>query len=350
MANRDIVVIGGSAGSLEGLRQLVAALPPGLPAAVFVVVHVAPEGPSLLPQILQRAGPLPARHVHAPEAIRPATIYVAPPDHHLSLEDSWVSPTRGPRENGSRPSVDILFRSAAEAHGRRVVGVVLSGALDDGTSGLLAIAERGGVALVQDPREAYQPSMPQSARFTVRSARAVSTAQLGPEIVRLVHEPLADEPPPPVAALLHAENRFALRGSHMAEVEQMGAPSPFTCPECHGMLWELGDGPLVRYRCHVGHGYSSESLSGKLAESVEQAAWAAVRTLQESASLAERMHRRAVVNDHRRMAERYAARAHEAREQAEVIRAALLAHSVSGEGAVAGAGVGDDAAEEEAAE
>ena len=163
MARRDIVVIGASAGGIEALGLLVRQLPPELGAAVFVVLHLAPDHKSVLPRILSAAGPLPAKHAVDGEAVVPNRIYVARPDHHMVIQDSHVRVIRGPRENGHRPAIDPLFRSAAYTFGPRVIGVVLSGSLDDGTAGLVSIKHQGGLALVQDPNEAMVDSMPRSA-------------------------------------------------------------------------------------------------------------------------------------------------------------------------------------------
>lgn len=201
--DRDVVVIGGSAGALEPLLRIVAGLPRGQPAAVLVVIHTAPEGESVLPLLLTRAGALPAAHPAGVEELRPGRIYVAPPDLHLLLEDGLVRLMRGPRENRARPAVDPLFRSAALHHGPRVVGIVLSGALDDGTAGLGAIAKRGGHAIVQDPREALYPSMPASALRHVPGAEVVPAAEIAPLVARLAREAAPEPAAAEESARLH---------------------------------------------------------------------------------------------------------------------------------------------------
>jgi two-component system chemotaxis response regulator CheB len=183
MPDHDIVVVGASAGGVEALAELAASLPASLPAnlpaAVFVVLHVPATGTSALPDILSRHGPLPASHVKDGELVERGRIYVAPPDQHVLLRGGHVHLTRGPRENGHRPAVDSLFRSAAREYATRVIGVVLSGALDDGTAGLLAIKSRGGVAVVQEAGDALYPGMPCHALEHVRVDHVVAVASMG---------------------------------------------------------------------------------------------------------------------------------------------------------------------------
>src|SRR5215207_239744 len=189
MSGHDIIVVGASAGGVEALSQLVASLPPDLPASVFIVLHIPAEGTSVLPRILNRAGPLPAIHPLDGQVIEKGHVYIAPPDHHLLIKQGYVELTRGPRDNGHRPSVDPLFRSAARAYGRRVVGVVLTGALDDGTAGLLAVGMRGGICVVQDPQDALYAGMPQSAIDNVEVDHVVPLAEMGELLMQLAQTP-----------------------------------------------------------------------------------------------------------------------------------------------------------------
>jgi two-component system chemotaxis response regulator CheB len=285
---RDIVVVGASAGGVEALGTLVAGLPAELAASVFVVLHVLPGGVSVLPKILARAGALPVAAATDGEAIERGRVYVAPSDHHMLLIDGCVHLTRGPRENGHRPAVDPLFRSAARAYSRRVIGAVLSGALDDGTAGLRMISDNGGVALTQDPADALYPSMPSSALKHDPSARAVPIARLADVICAAIDEQLPEpESGAEVTELTgKSEPQSTDRGD---EGPQPGLLTAITCPECGGALWEHDEGGLLRYRCHVGHAYSADSLEVSHSQSLEGSLWAALRSLQERAELFRRL-------------------------------------------------------------
>jgi two-component system, chemotaxis family, protein-glutamate methylesterase/glutaminase len=328
LAGHDIIVIGASAGGVEALRQVAEGLPADLPAAVFVVLHVAPQSPSILPLILDRAGPLRAAHPEDGEQIRPGRVYVAPPDNHLLIEPGRVRVIHGPKENRHRPAADPLFRSAAVAYGPRVVGVVLTGALDDGTVGMKAIKRRGGLAVVQDPREAFYPSMPQSVLMNVEVDYRVGLAEVGPLLARLSREPAPDEGAYPVPEDLEAENMIAeqrLSGGEMvASVEKLGRVTPLTCPECHGSLWEVRDGELLRFRCHVGHAFSGDSLMAEQGDATEDALWSAVRALEEKMVLSRRMAERSRQRGLGRAAETFDARARAAEGQADAVRQLLL--------------------------
>src|SRR5437764_11828796 len=183
-----VIAVGASAGGVDAISTVVAGLPADLRAAVLVVLHVSPRGKSVLPHILSSRGPLPARHATDGERLEPGRVYVAPPDQHLVVEPGRVRVTGEPRENGVRPSVDTLFRSAALAYGPAVVGVVLSGTLDDGTAGLIAIKQHGGVAVVQDPNEAVFPSMPASAARFSDPDHIVPLDKVAPLLASIVGE------------------------------------------------------------------------------------------------------------------------------------------------------------------
>jgi two-component system chemotaxis response regulator CheB len=270
------------------LKTLVKVLSRELNAAVFVVQHVAPDGPGLLPQILQHATMLPVAHAVDREPIVPGRIYVAPPDHHLMIAPDQVRVTRGPKEHFTRPAVDPLFRSAALACGPRVIGVILTGRLDDGTAGLWAVKERGGITVVQDPRDAEYPSMPRTALRYVSVDYCLPSAEIGPLLERLSREPRRSGGEYPMPKRLELETRIAA-GEHMraGDVLQLGEPSPFACPECHGVLMRLKDAGIVRFRCHTGHGFSVLSLLEELGTGVESSLWSAIRSLEESALLLE---------------------------------------------------------------
>src|SRR5215211_1730254 len=190
---KDIIVVGASAGGIEALRVLAGGLPADLPASLFVVLHTSPESPAMLADILDRSGSLPALSPKDGDRIRPGTIYVAPPDRHLLIEPNLMRVTRGPKENRFRPAVDPLFRSAAQTYGPRVAGIILTGGLDDGTSGLWAVKRLGGVAVVQDPEEAFMPSMPQSALDQVEVDYTLPLAGMAPLLSRLARTSVAEQ-------------------------------------------------------------------------------------------------------------------------------------------------------------
>jgi two-component system, chemotaxis family, protein-glutamate methylesterase/glutaminase len=270
LGHRDIVVIGGSAGGLEALRGLLGGLPADLDAAVFVVLHQLAEHRSRLPEVLSRCGPLPAELAIHGHPIVKGRILVAPPDNHLLVNRGIVSVVRGPKENGHRPAIDPLFRSAANAYGTRVIAVVLSGALDCGAAGLSLVKARGGMALVQDPSDAQVPSMPSNALRYTAVDRIAPAIELGPIVADLVRAPLGA----PVAATqsVHATE-------HRADI---------VCPLCQGSMVESMVGTVPQMRCHVGHTFTLEGLMHAQRESLESALWAGVRALEESARLARR--------------------------------------------------------------
>jgi two-component system chemotaxis response regulator CheB len=324
MAGHDIIVVGASAGGVEALLRVVRGLPSELPAALFVVLHLPAGSPSVLPELLERAGQLPATHAQHHEAIEHGRIYVAPPDRHLLLINGRVHVTPGPRENGHRPAIDPLFRTAARTYGRRVVGVVLSGALDDGTAGLAAIKLRGGLAVVQAPDDALFPSMPSNAMSNVAVDYVLPAEAIGTSLGRMVGQSREDVPVPVPSATLEVEARMAdLDRDAMHEEERPGSPSVFACPECGGVLWEIDDGELMRFRCRVGHAYSPDTLGTKMTETLEDALWVALRALEEQAALAHRLARQAAERGQNLVASRFAERQDTAHQRAELIRQVL---------------------------
>jgi two-component system chemotaxis response regulator CheB len=325
MPGPSIIVIGASAGGIDALKHVVHGLPADLPAAVCVVLHVPAHGPSILPKILSRAGRLSAAHPADQEPLRPGRIYVAPPDYHLLVKPGHVRVTRGPRENSHRPAADALFRTAARSYGPKVIGVVLSGVLDDGTAGLLAVKQGGGLAVVQHPADALYPGMPESALNNVEVDHSLPAAELPGLLTRLAAERAAIDDRPGLAGDQAQE-------ADMAELEpgathanhRPGTPSGFACPECGGTLWELTDGDLLRFRCRVGHAWSPESLLAEQSDGLEAALWSALRALEEQAALARRMAERAGKRGSTSAVEVFERQAREATTHAELIRRVLL--------------------------
>jgi two-component system chemotaxis response regulator CheB len=320
MAGHDMIAIGGSAGAQDALTNILKSLPSHLPAALFVALHTSPESTGALPGILERSGNLPAGFPGLDDAIQYGRIYVAPPDRHLLVTANRVHGVSGPRENGFRPAVDPLFRSLAKTYGSRVVGVILSGALDDGTFGLMAVKQAGGTAIVQHPYEAALPSMPLSAIQNVEVDHILRSGDIGPLLIQAVGEgvefpPLPQDPDP--------EDRDIFLNT-VSPDQLHGDPSLFSCPECGGALWEFKEGNLSRFRCHTGHGFTSESLLSGQNSHLEHALWGALRVLQERAAL----HRQVACRTRDRglaaVADRYLARAEEEEAKAQIIHQLLV--------------------------
>ena len=326
MAGHDIVVVGASAGGVEPLCRLVGDLPRDVPASVFVVLHMSAHSRTALPQILGRRAELPVSHPVDGEAVEPGRVYVAVPDRHLFLEPGIVRVKAGPKENGYRPSIDGLFRTAAAAYGPRVVGVILSGSRDDGTAGLRTISRHGGRGVIQDPEEAPFPGMPRSALDRDHPEFILPVAEIADCLVALAAEtPRAGRPPEEVSEDLGAELRWADPETGSSKDPPLGQPSGFTCPECHGALWELDDEGFPRYRCRVGHGYSVETLLSNQSSGVEAALWTAYRALEERAALCRRLADRAESRRARLTADRFGTESVDLARQAGVLRAFLAA-------------------------
>jgi two-component system chemotaxis response regulator CheB len=327
---RDLVVIGASAGGVDALGEVAQNLPPEFPAAVLVVLHVASTGTSVLPQILSRKGPLPAAFARDGDEIRRGQIFVAPADHHMLVHNGAIRLTQGPRENGHRPAIDPLFRSAARVAGERAIGVVLSGLLDDGASGLRFLKSSGGAAVVQDPDDALFPSMPNAAMALVHVDRVVPAFGIANALCALLEEPIgrdAEDASVAEAGILPAEtdvddlDRVEIEDPAVTAALVSGPPTTLTCPECGGSLWEQVDGANVRFACHVGHAYSVESLVEEQGRSLETTLWSAVRALEERAD----MHRRLARRSSRSRRELYATRALDAEAHARELRKLLAA-------------------------
>jgi two-component system, chemotaxis family, protein-glutamate methylesterase/glutaminase len=297
LGGHDIVAVGASAGGVQALTQLVAGLPVDFAAAVLIVLHMRPNVPSALAAILQRSGRLPVLQAEDEQPIERGHIYVARPNRHLILKRSRIALETGPRENSARPSIDVLFRSAARVYGRRVVGVVLSGTLHDGALGLAAIKMRGGVAIVQDPAEALFRGMPDSALTMAPVDLCLPVAEIPARLVELTHPAFELQP------MDTSDREETVRTGHAADEPEgqfspklPNAASGLTCPECHGSLWELTDGDGVRFECRVGHAYSPGALLTDQGEAVEAALWSAINSLQERATAFRRLHTSAITS------------------------------------------------------
>ena len=316
-----VIVIGASAGGVEALTRLVERLPAEYPFPIVVVLHVPPTS-SLLPQILSRAGRLPAEHAEDGDALSAGRIHIAPPDCHLLLSDGALRVTKGPKENGHRPAVDPLFRTAAAQFGPATVGIVLSGALDDGTEGLGHVKRGGGLTIVQEPDEASYPAMPTSARDAVGPDYILPVAEIAELLVRVT-----DRPPEPESAQSREESEAMERDPtelSPVAVTEAGRVTAFTCPECNGTLWEVEEGGLVKLRCRVGHAYTEDGYAHEKGVRLEAALWTALTAVVERADFSRRLAARFRQSGHELSAKRYDEQADRLLEQADTLRGTLL--------------------------
>jgi two-component system, chemotaxis family, protein-glutamate methylesterase/glutaminase len=329
MPKVELVVIGASAGGLDGLLTIVTQLPPSLAATVVIVMHTNSAGTSYLPEILGRVSRLPVTLAVDRQKLAGGHILIAPPDFHVLINRRSLSLTRGPRENGFRPAIDPLFRTASRAYQSRVMGVILSGALDDGTYGMKVIKEHGGVTVVQDPEEAQIPSMPLSVLSSVKVDHVLSASAIASAIV----ESVTGERRNKVVAMKHRKEPEPQDRATTTQVEEMvetfGPPSGMTCPDCGGALWEVAEKGLVRYRCHVGHQFTGDGLDSALHDTVEGALWTAVRVLEEQAAMKQRMAERAQGAGLSMVREGFEAGSKDSHRQAQAIRELLFSRKAT---------------------
>lgn len=327
MQAQRVIAIGSSTGGVKALRTLIAALPQDIPAAILVVQHVHAAGPGLLPSILTQAGRLPAGHAEDGQPVEAGRIHVAPPDRHMLIAgEGCLQVSMGPRENGSRPAIDPLFRSVALAYGPRAVGVILTGMLDDGAAGLRAIKLCGGTTVVQDPAEAVAPSMPRSALRASRADHCVGIAELGPLLDQLARVPIPEQNIMDATARRELEIEAAIGAGDRASLDGarlFGEPSLFTCPECHGVLSRMRGDTTLRFRCHTGHAFTAESLLNAVRQESEAALWGAIRSLQEQAMLLEHLAQHATSAEESHATETWRRAADEMRAKANQVRDAL---------------------------
>ena len=281
--NQRIIVMGASAGGLEAIKTIIKDLPPDFDIPIFIVWHMSPDIHGILPQVLNRINRIYAAHAYDKEFIKPNRIYVAKPDHHLIIEDGKMRVTRGPKENRFRPAVDPLFRSAAYVYGNQVIAIILSGALDDGTAGLCTVKRYGGIAVVQDPHDAEVPSMPQNAMHEVEVDYCLPATELANLLVEISQQKLNENSEAMKDAQTKIEIDIAAEENALQKgIFKYGELTPYTCPECHGVLSQLKEGNLVRYRCHTGHAYSSDALITSITENIEDNLYKVIRGMEES--------------------------------------------------------------------
>ncbi len=327
MKKRNIIVIGASSGGLEALKKIVQNLPRNLDASIFIVWHMSPDVRGILPDMLNKLNTIHAANAYDKEPIKPNRIYIAPPNHHLLIEENQVRITRGPKENRFRPAVDPLFRSAAYVYGNRVIGVILSGALDDGVAGLWRIKHNGGLAIVQDPADAEVPSMPQNALQEVSVDHILPAGNIASLLVQLAAETVTEN----TAIMKDEKTRIEIDIAAEENALQKGALdlgllSPYTCPECHGVLTRINDGNLNRYRCHTGHAYSADTLLTVLTEKIEDSLYSAIRGIDESVLLLNHIGDHYAEVNQPKQAAIYFKKAKEASERSELVRKTVHDH------------------------
>jgi two-component system chemotaxis response regulator CheB len=327
MKKRNIIVIGASAGGFETLKKIVQGLPPNLDASIFIVWHMSPDIRGILPNVLNKLNTVAAANAYDKEPIRTNRIYVAPPDHHLLIEEGQVRVTRGPKENRFRPAVDPLFRSAAYSYGNRVIGVILSGALDDGTAGLWRIKYNGGIAVVQNPADAEVPSMPENALRQVQVDYSVPAAEMASLLVKLSSAKLIDNTEVVKDEKTKTEIDIAAEANALKKGSlDIGVLSPYTCPECHGVLSKIMDGDLTRFRCHTGHAYSTDTLLLAITEKIEDSLYNAIRGMDECIFFLNHIGDHYAEANSPKLAALYFKKAKEAEERSELIRSAVHNH------------------------
>jgi two-component system chemotaxis response regulator CheB len=322
MPNRDVLTIGTSAGGVEALIYLARKLPAGFQASVFVTIHLSSDFPSSLDSLLSQAGALPAAFAIDGETVRRGRIYIAPPAHHLILDDDRIVLGSGPRENSARPAVDPMMRSAGVCCGGRAIGVVLTGAMGDGASGLWALKECGGIAVVQDPEDAAFPEMPTAALRRANADWIAPLKDLPALVAGLVQEPAGEHPVVP--DYIRYEVEIAKNGhSSMNGMDRIAGRSVLTCPDCHGIMWQIEEGGVPRYRCHLGHAYTEEMMTLALDESLRRSLASGLRALEERATLVRGMRDRASVRGHTGLAYSWAEKLREFEREAAAVRESL---------------------------
>jgi len=327
MAER-IVAFGASAGGVAALRMIVADLPRDLDAAVLIVLHIPVHTPTTLHEVLALRSSLPVKLAEDRERLRHGVIYVAPTDRHFVVERAHVRLTRGPRENRVRPCIDVLFRSIALHYGARAMGVVLTGTLDDGTAGLWAIKDRGGLAIVQDPKECEWPSMPENALKHVAVDHVLLASEMGRALPRLFAEAPQRDLDDSAPHSLQLETEIAIEGNALKSgVMNMGQVSANTCPECHGVLVKIREERITRYRCHTGHAFSVQSLLADVDESIEKSLWNAMRSVEERALVLRDMESMATLDKDTAVAEECAEQARFDEKRAQRLRELIMEHS-----------------------
>ena len=327
---KKLIVIGASSGGVEALKQILSALPATFPAVILIVLHVGNRD-SNLPDVLAEHSVLPLRYASSGERLEAPCVLIAPPDRHLLVAADSATPhiilSRGPKENHNRPAIDPLFRSAAQACGAQVIGVVLTGYLDDGTAGLQAIKACGGLAIVQHPGTAFAVPMPTSALENVDVDMTLPLSEIGAALTDIAlssRDMQNTRSTSPAPDTVQVENRFARGAGDIDDLARIATPSTFSCPECQGVLWEVRDQTPQRFRCHTGHSFTANFLNEEQKLAAEDALWAAVRALHEKEKFSATLALNATTHGHDRAARDYEAQAKLAREQAKILTDMLI--------------------------
>ncbi|WP_018948255.1 chemotaxis protein CheB [Thioalkalivibrio sp. ALMg11] len=319
--NPMVIVIGASAGGMAALKKLAAQFPKDFPAPIFIVTHMSADttGEALV-KVLNESSSLACVQAHDQQTFESGTIYLAPSDQHMLVAKGKIRITKGARENRSRPAIDPLFRSAAVAYGNGVIGVILTGYLDDGTSGMMAIKRCGGVCIAQDPEDAAYPDMPQSVIANVGADHCLPIAGMGALLSDLLRRELPERGEVPEDIMIEA--RIAERVlSDLPSVEALGDQVPYNCPDCGGVLWQIEEGDILRYRCHTGHAFTSSVLLTQQNERIEETLWVALRMFEERQNLLVTMSK----NESKRATSSVSQRAKDSQVHIDRIRAMLKA-------------------------
>lgn len=287
-----VVVIGTSAGGLSALKRLISQLPKDFPLPVLIVRHISPDATgNVLLNELNKLNTVKCQHAKSGNSLKPGNLYLAPSDHHLLIGgDQKMLVTKGAHENRSRPAIDPLFRSAAVAFGTGVIGILLTGYLDDGTSGMKAIKRCGGICIVQDPDEAEYPDMPRNALNNIKVDYCVPIAEMGPLLYKIIPQKLQKSKPVPKDVLVEAKIAERVL-SDLSSVNKLGDQVPFNCPGCGGVLWKVEEDSNLRYRCHTGHAYTAATLFAEQTNKIEETMWTALRMFEEHKNLLTEMAR-----------------------------------------------------------
>jgi two-component system chemotaxis response regulator CheB len=282
----QVVVIGTSAGGMYALKKLIAQIHKEFPLPILVVQHISPDATgNVLLDSLSKSGNLHCQHAKNGSSLIPGHLYLAPSDHHLMIDSELkILVTKGAHENKSRPAIDPLFRSAAVAFGNGLIGILLTGYLDDGTAGLMAIKRCGGICIVQDPADADYPDMPQNAINQIDVDYCLPLSEIGGLLYQLIDRKIGKRKPNPKDIAIEAKIAERVL-SDLPSVNALGEQVPFNCPGCGGVLWKVDEGEALRFRCHTGHAYTAATLLAEQTEKIEETMWVALRMFEERKNL-----------------------------------------------------------------